>query len=106
MCSIVQSVMIAIASYLTMTWLLSVQHRKIAVSFRDLSLFKVFQVALVALRQMLDSNADTKLKEQVSCRLAVVKPMCRMGHGMYACLLIIHTMQQQLYMPGSDLDIL
>lgn len=42
-----------------------VQHRKIAVSFRDLSLLSVFKVALVALRQLLDNRADAKLKEQV-----------------------------------------
>lgn len=40
------------------------QHRKIAVSFRDLSLFKVFQLSLVALKQLLEQRADDKLKEQ------------------------------------------
>jgi hypothetical protein len=43
-----------------------VQHRKIAVSFRDLCLLSVFKVALVALRQLLDNRADAKLKEQVN----------------------------------------
>ncbi|WIA44165.1 hypothetical protein OEZ86_010498 [Tetradesmus obliquus] len=39
-------------------------HRKIAVSFRDLSLLSVFKVALVALRQLLDNRAEPRLKEQ------------------------------------------
>lgn len=40
------------------------QHRKIAISFRDLQLFKIFQMSLLALRQMLTSGADEKLKDQ------------------------------------------
>ncbi|KAF8061166.1 XPO7 [Scenedesmus sp. PABB004] len=39
-------------------------HRKIAVSFRDLSLLNVFKASLVALRVLLDGKADDKLKEQ------------------------------------------
>lgn len=41
------------------------QHRKIAVSFRDLALLKVFQVSLLALKHLLETGADDKLKEQV-----------------------------------------
>jgi hypothetical protein len=41
------------------------QHRKIAVSFRDQSLFKIFQLSLVALKQLSDTTADIKLREQV-----------------------------------------
>eukprot|EP00877_Chromochloris_zofingiensis_P005215 jgi/Chrzof1/14695/Cz09g12110.t1 len=40
------------------------QHRKIAVSFRDLALLKVFQVSLLALKHLLETGADDKLKEQ------------------------------------------
>ena len=41
------------------------QHRKIAVSFRDLALYNIFHMSLVALRQMYsDANADDKLREQ------------------------------------------
>mmetsp|Transcript_8801 Transcript_8801/g.18815 ORF Transcript_8801/g.18815 Transcript_8801/m.18815 type:complete len:1064 (-) Transcript_8801:979-4170(-) len=40
------------------------QHRKIAVSFRDTCLFKVFQLSLMALQEMLQKGADSKLKEQ------------------------------------------
>mmetsp|Transcript_25560 Transcript_25560/g.71479 ORF Transcript_25560/g.71479 Transcript_25560/m.71479 type:complete len:1067 (+) Transcript_25560:187-3387(+) len=41
------------------------QHRKIAVSFRDLALFKIFQISLIALHQLhADSSVDDKLKEQ------------------------------------------
>ncbi len=42
------------------------QHRKVAVSFRDQSLYQVFQVSLVALRQLLGNPAaGEKLREQV-----------------------------------------
>jgi hypothetical protein len=41
------------------------QHRKIAVNFRDASLYKVFQLALAALRHLHGTAADEKLKEQV-----------------------------------------
>jgi hypothetical protein len=47
------------------------QHRKIAVNFRDASLYKVFQLALAALRHLHGTAADEKLKEQVSGRLWV-----------------------------------
>ncbi|PSC72660.1 exportin-7 isoform X2 isoform A [Micractinium conductrix] len=40
------------------------QHRKIAVNFRDQSLYKVFQLALTALRHLHGTAADEKLKEQ------------------------------------------
>jgi hypothetical protein len=42
------------------------QHRKMAVVFRDNALFKIFQIAIAALR-LLQSNvaADDKLREQV-----------------------------------------
>jgi exportin-7 len=41
------------------------QHRKIAVSFRDLALFKIFQMSLIALRQLYsDPASDDKLREQ------------------------------------------
>lgn len=40
------------------------QHRKIAVNFRDQSLFKVFQVSLAALRQLQSAGGDDKLREQ------------------------------------------
>lgn len=49
------------------------QHRKVAVSFRDQSLFQVFQVALMALRQLLDNAAASdKLKEQVRTRVPMM----------------------------------
>lgn len=41
------------------------QQRKTAINFRDNSLFKVFQLALFALQEMLQKGADTRLKEQV-----------------------------------------
>ena len=41
------------------------QHRKIAVNFRDASLYMVFQLALAALRHLHGTAADEKLKEQV-----------------------------------------
>jgi hypothetical protein len=57
--------------------LFCLQHRKIAVSFRDLCLLSVFKVALVALRQLLDNRADTKLKEQVGILLLfLVRYIC------------------------------
>ncbi|KAL4457497.1 hypothetical protein ABPG75_012362 [Micractinium tetrahymenae] len=40
------------------------QHRKIAVNFRDQSLYKVFQLALTALRHLHGTATDDKLKEQ------------------------------------------
>lgn len=41
------------------------QHRKIAVSFRDLALFKIFQMSLIALRQLYsESSIDDKLRDQ------------------------------------------
>uniref|UniRef100_A0A061RU54 Ran-binding protein n=1 Tax=Tetraselmis sp. GSL018 TaxID=582737 RepID=A0A061RU54_9CHLO len=41
------------------------QHRKIAVSFRDLALLKIFQMSLIALQQLFsDTAADLKLREQ------------------------------------------
>ncbi|GAB4820934.1 hypothetical protein N2152v2_007980 [Parachlorella kessleri] len=40
------------------------QHRKIAVSFRDLSLYKVFQLSLTALRHLKGLTVDEKLDEQ------------------------------------------
>lgn len=41
------------------------QHRKIAVSFRDLALFKIFQMSLIALRQLYsDPASGDKLREQ------------------------------------------
>ncbi|KAI3436525.1 hypothetical protein D9Q98_005942 [Chlorella vulgaris] len=40
------------------------QHRKTAVNFRDQSLYKVFQLALTALRHLHGTAADEKLKEQ------------------------------------------
>ena len=41
------------------------QHRKLAVAFRDHSLFSVLNVALLALRQLQASaSADVKLREQ------------------------------------------
>lgn len=42
------------------------QQRKTAINFRDNCLFKVFQLSLVALREMLQMGADSRLKEQVS----------------------------------------
>ena len=42
------------------------QHRKLAVAFRDQALFKVFELALVAMRQLQSTQmADTELREQV-----------------------------------------
>ena len=41
-------------------------HRKLAVAFRDASLFKVFQVAIAAMQQLQsNASADEKLREQV-----------------------------------------
>ena len=41
-------------------------HRKLAVAFRDASLFKVFQVAIAAMQQLQsNATADEKLREQV-----------------------------------------
>ena len=41
-------------------------HRKLAVAFRDASLFKVFQVAIAAMQQLhSNGSADEKLREQV-----------------------------------------
>ena len=43
------------------------QHRKLAVAFRDQSLFSIFELALVAMRQLKDSQVtDNDLREQVS----------------------------------------
>ena len=42
-------------------------HRKLAVAFRDSSLFKIFQVAIAAMQQLQGSH-DDKLREQVRCR--------------------------------------
>ena len=39
-------------------------HRKLAVAFRDSSLFKIFQVAIAAMQQLQGSH-DDKLREQV-----------------------------------------
>lgn len=42
------------------------QHRKLAVTFRDSSLFSIFELALVAMRQLMSSAvADNDLREQV-----------------------------------------
>jgi hypothetical protein len=41
------------------------QHRKVAVSFRDLSLLSVMKAALGALRYMMDNGADEKLLQEV-----------------------------------------
>jgi len=41
------------------------QHRKVAVSFRDLALLSVMKAALAALRYMLDNGADEKLLQEV-----------------------------------------
>lgn len=40
------------------------QQRKTAINFRDACLFKVFQLSLVALKEMLQMGADNRLKEQ------------------------------------------
>eukprot|EP00951_Prasinocladus_malaysianus_P012229 scaffold91009_cov49-Prasinocladus_malaysianus.AAC.3 len=41
------------------------QHRKIAVSFRDLALYKIFQMSLIALRQLFtEGGTQDKLREQ------------------------------------------
>lgn len=44
-------------------------HRKTAVAFRDLELYKIFQIAMACLRQLNDTKTDAdtekKLKEQV-----------------------------------------
>jgi hypothetical protein len=40
------------------------QQRKTATNFRDTCLFKVFQMALFALQEMLQKGADSRLKEQ------------------------------------------
>lgn len=41
------------------------QQRKTAINFRDTSLFKVFQLSLYTLQEMLQKGADNRLKEQV-----------------------------------------
>ena len=58
-------------------------HRKLAVAFRDASLFKVFQVAIAAMQQLQSSaSADEKLREQV-CFL--VSPS-RFSHEINMCI--------------------
>ena len=45
------------------------QHRKMSVSFRDQSLYGIFELALTALRQLRSSQAaDTELREGASLR--------------------------------------
>ena len=53
------------------------QHRKAAVSFRDLALLSVFKAALAALQYMLDNGADEKLLHEV--RLCVCVSVCLWG---------------------------
>ena len=41
------------------------QQRKTAINFRDTCLYKVFQLSLYTLQEMLAKGADSRLKEQV-----------------------------------------
>ena len=52
-------------------------HRKLAVAFRDASLFKVFQVAIAAMQQLQsNASADEKLREQVQMPEATISMHC------------------------------
>ena len=44
------------------------QQRKTAINFRDTCLYKVFQLSLYTLQEMLAKGADSRLKEQVWSR--------------------------------------
>ena len=53
------------------------QHRKLAVAFRDHSLFSVLNMALLALRQLQASaSADAKLREQARPLLKTLDGQC------------------------------